>query len=186
MGQLPHPNIVLNLAFSGDGTKLAADSSEGDSMVIYLWDVGTQTRIASFKTTPIFHFLGTPLALNSDGSRVAVGNPDGSFSLWQINGDSGTQQYNVQLFDKAASEVVSAVAISPDGSVIAVAGGVPFSGGLTGLEKFPIFLLDAATGATIAKLDGHGSLIRDLSFSHDGRFLISAGDSSVRFWGVPS
>ncbi len=185
-GQLAEPNIVLNLAFSGDGTKLAADSSEGDSMVVDVWDVGTQGKVASFKTTPIFHFLGTPMALNSDGSRVAVGYPDGSFSLWQVAGGSGTLQYNVQLFDKAASEVVSAVAISPDGSVIAVAGGVPFSGGLTGQEKFPIFLLDAATGATLARLDGHGSLIHDLAFSRDGRLLVSAGDSSVRFWVVSS
>ena len=81
------------------------------------------------------------------GRAWRVGYPDGSFSLWQIADGSGTQQYSVQLFDKAASEVVSAVAISPDGSLIAVAGGVPFSGGLTGQEKFPIFLLDAATGS---------------------------------------
>ncbi len=183
-GQLQEPNIVVNLVFSGDGTKLAADSAEGDSMVIDLWDVGTQSRIASFKTTSIFHFLGTPMALNSDGTRVAVGLPDGSFGLWQVADGNGTQQYSVQLFDKAASEVVSAVAISPDGSVIAVAGGVPFSGGLSGSEKFPIFLLDAATGATLTRLDGHGSLIHDLAFSHDGRLLISAGDSSVKFWAV--
>ncbi|MEO8394169.1 MAG: thrombospondin type 3 repeat-containing protein [Chloroflexota bacterium] len=184
MGQLQEPNIVLNLAFSGDGTKLAADSADGDSMVIDVWDVGTQSRLTSFKTTQIFHFLGTPMALNGDGSRVAVGYPDGSFSLWQTADGNGAQQYNVQLFDKATSEVVSAIAISPDGAVIAVAGGVPFSGGLSGQEKFPIFLLDAATGATLAKLDGHGSLIHDLAFSHDGRLLISAGDSSVKFWGV--
>ena len=40
--------------------------------------------------------------------------------------------------------------------------------------------------ATFARLEGHGSLIRDLAFSHDGRFLISAGDSSVKFWGLSS
>jgi WD40 repeat protein len=80
--------------------------------------------------------------------------------------------------------VVSAVAFSPDGSLIAVAGGVPFSGGLSGNEPFPVFIVDAATGATLARLDGHGSLIHDLAFSHDGRLLISAGDSSLKFWGV--
>ncbi len=183
-GQLPHPNSVTNLAFSGDGSTLATDSLEGDSMIVSLWDVGAQTRITSFQTTPILHFIGTPMALNQDGSRVAVGLPDGSFSLWQIVGGSAAQAYSVQLFNADASEVVSAVAYSPDGSLIAVAGGVPFSGGLTGQEQFPIFLLDAATGSTLARLDGHGSLIRDLAFTHDGRFLISAGDSTVRFWGA--
>ncbi len=185
-GQLSLPNIAINLSFSGDGTKLAADSVSGESMVIYLWDVGTQQPITSFNTTSILHFVGTPMALNRDGSQVAVGYPDGSFSLWQIAGGSGSQQYSVQLFDKAASEVVSAVAFSPDGSVVAVAGGVPFSGGLTGQEQFPIFLLDAASGQTLARLDGHGSLIHDLDFTADGRFLISAGDSSIKFWTAAS
>ena len=89
------------------------------------------------------------------------------------------------LFDAAASEVVSAVSLSPDGSVVAVAGGVPFSGGLTGSERFPIYLIDAATGATLARLDGHDSLIRDMAFSADGSTLISAGDSSIKFWRAP-
>lgn len=183
-GQLPHPNIVVNLAFSSDGTKLAADTADGENPVVYLWDVGTQTRVAAFQTTTTFHFLGTPLALNRDGSRVAVGLPDGSFSLWQVAGENAAQVYNVPLFNQAAGEVVSAVAFSPDSALIAVAGGVPFSGGLTGTERFPIFVLDAASGATLAQLDGHGSLIHDLAFSPDGRLLISAGDSSLKFWGV--
>lgn len=182
-GQLAHPNIVINLAFSGDGMKLAADSAEGDHMVVYVWDVGSQSRVASFETTPIFHFVGTPLALNGDGSRVAVGMPDGSLGVWQVTAAGAAQQYSVQLFD-AATEVVSAVAYSPDGALIAVAGGVPYSGGISGQEQFPIFIVDAASGATLIRLDGHGSLIHDLAFSRDGRLLISAGDSSLKFWGV--
>ena len=185
-GQLANPNIVINLAFSGDGTKLAADSAEGDSMIITLWDVGTQAPIVSFPTTPMLHFMGTPLALNADGTRIAVGYPDGSINLWLAvpQQERAGQAYHVPLFNAAADEVVSAVAFSPDGSLLAVAGGVPFSGGLTGDEQFPVYLLDAATGATLARLDGHESLIRDLAFTRDGRFLISAGDSTVKFWGV--
>jgi WD40 repeat protein len=68
--------------------------------------------------------------------------------------------------------------------VIAVAGGVPFSAGLTGQEPFPVVLIDAATGTTLLRLDGHDSLIHDLAFSPNGQLLISAGDSTVKFWGV--
>jgi WD40 repeat protein len=186
VGQLAHPNIVINLAFSDDGTKLATDSADGESMIITLWDVGTQTPITSFPTIPMQHFIGSPMALNADGTRIAVGYPDGSFNLWLVvpQQERAGQAYHIPLFSAEAQEVVSAVAFSPDGGVIAVAGGVPFSGGLTGEEQFPIFLLDAGTGATLARLDGHDSLIRDLAFSRDGRFLISAGDSTVKFWGV--
>ena len=181
-GTLTSPDIVTNLAFSGDGSKLAADSADGDSMVVTLWDVGTQAPLSRFTTTSILHFMGTPLALNRDGSQIAVGYPDGSFSLWEINGASAAQRYSVPVFDATKEEVVSAVSLSPDGSVVAVAGGVPFSGGLTGNERFPIYLLDAASGATLARLDGHDSLIRDMAFSADGSTLISAGDSSIKFW----
>lgn len=183
-GQLDHPNIVTNLSFSGDGSMLATDSAEGESMMISLWNVGAQALITSFDTTSPLHFIGTPLAMNADGTRVAVGHPDGTVSLWEIANASATQAYRVPLFDAAAQEVVSAVTYSSDGSVIAVAGGVPFSGGLTGEEQFPIFLLDASTGATLGRLEGHGSLISDLKFTRDGRFLVSAGDSTVKFWSV--
>ncbi|MEP7290649.1 MAG: thrombospondin type 3 repeat-containing protein [Chloroflexota bacterium] len=183
-GQLDQPNIVINLAFSGDGTKLATDSAEGDSMILTLWDVGTQARLTSFATTAILHFMGTPMALNQDGSRVAIGMPDGSVSLRLIVGENAGEAYAVHPFSAEAGEVVSAIAFSPDGSLIAVAGGVPFSGGLSGSEQFPIFVLDANSGATLARLDGHASLIHDLAFTRDGRFLISAGDSSVKFWGM--
>jgi WD40 repeat protein len=184
-GQLAHPITVINLSFSGDGTKLATDSYENGSMNISLWDVGTQTRLSLVNTTPIRHFMGTPLDLSRDGMRAAVGYPDGSFGLWLFLRESGGQAYNVPLFDGEAGEVVSAVAFSPDDSMVAVAGGVPFSGGLSGEEQFPIYLLDAATGVTFARLEGHGSLIRDLAFTADGRFLISGGDSTVKFWGIP-
>ncbi len=186
VGQLALPNIAINLAFSGDGTRLAADSADESGMIVTLWDVGTQTPITRFPTLPVRHFIGTPLAVNGDGTRIAVGYPDGSINLWLIvpQQERAGQAYHIPLFNAEAEEVVSAVAFSPDDSVIAVAGGVPFSGGLTGNEQFPIFLLDAGTGAMLARLEGHDSLIRDLAFSRDGRFLISAGDSSVKFWGV--
>lgn len=185
-GQVDLPNIVINLAFSGDGTKLASDSAQAGGMIVRVWDVATQMPITSFPTMPIEHFMGTPLALSADGTQVAVGYPDGSLNLWLIvpQQNRAGQAYHVPLFNASAEEVVSAVAFSPDGSLIAAAGGVPFSGGLTGDEQFPIFLLDALTGATLARLDGHDSLIRDLAFTHDGRFLISGGDSTVRFWGI--
>jgi WD40 repeat protein len=183
-GQLDHPNIVTNLSFSGNGALLATDSADGNSMIVSLWDMGTKTLITSFDTTSPQHFIGMPLAMNSDGTRVAVGHPDGTVSLWQIANASAKQTFRVPLFNMAAQEVVSAVAYSPDGSVIAVAGGVPFSGGLTGEEQFPIFLIDAGTGTTFARLEGHGSLISDLKFTRDGRFLVSAGDSTVKFWSV--
>lgn len=181
---LPMPDSVINLAFSGDGSRLAADSAQGEAGIARVWDVATGQEVATLPTVPFLHFLGTPLALDATGRRLALGFPNGGFALWEVSGAQPAQIYAEQLFSAELGEVVSAVAFSPDGSVIAAAGGAPFSGGLVGQERFPVFLLDAVSGAVIAELAGHRGLVRNLAFTADGTLLITAADSTVRFWGV--
>jgi WD domain, G-beta repeat len=58
-----------------------------------------------------------------------------------------------------------------------------------GLRRFPdgpmLILFDARTGAKIGELSGHTDVIRGLSFSGDGRWLLSASDDrSVSAWDV--
>jgi WD40 repeat protein len=187
VAQLPHPDQVVHLAFNRDGSRLATDTAEGSSMMVYVWDVASQTKIATLPITPVIHFNGTPMAFSPDGSALAVGSPDGSLGLWDIA--SASPRYLVSLFNADAGEVVSAVALSPDGSLIAAAGGMAFSGGgglggLTGTEQFTIYLLDAVTGQTLATLTGHKGLVNTLAFSPDGTLLISSGDVTLRFWGI--
>ncbi len=183
IAQFSHPSDVSNLAFSPDGSRMATDTFEGGTMAVFVWDPASQTQVTRIPTSEIRHFVGTPMAFNGDGSLLAIGYPDGSVHLWQAAAQP-SESFNVQVFDAAASEVVSAIAYSPDGSVIAVAGGVPFSGGLTGEEVFAVVLLDAATGSELARWEAHDSLIRDLAFATDGSLLVSAADTTVRFWGV--
>ncbi len=181
---------ALNIAFSADGTRLIHDTTVGYSPVNNVWDVRTPTALIPVASLPapegtIPHFMGMPAALDARGERAAVGYPDGSLSIFTLTPGAPTRDIAVQLFNRDAGEVVSAIAFSPDDALLAIAGGVPFSGGLTGEEEFPILLVDSRTGVQIARLAGHDALIHDLVFSADGRLLISAGDSTVRFWGVP-
>ncbi len=179
--QFTMPGGAVNIAFSRDGSRLALDTSETETMAVYLFDPSLQTQVGRIVTTSELHFAGTPLAFNGDGSRLAIGYPDGSVHLWDTPvGADPSERVAVDLFGE--NEIVSAVAYS--GDVIAVAGGVPFSGGLRGDEVFSIVLLNAETGEALARWDAHETLIRDLVFNNDGTLLISGADTSVRFWGV--
>lgn len=184
VGQFATINGAINVAFSGDGTRLAGDTVDGGTIHVNVWDVGTQALITSFDTGMAAHFMGTPMVLNADGSLAVVGYPDGTVNLWIITPSGAQKLASLQVLDTAQNEVVAAVALSPDGTVAAVTGGVPYSAGLTGEERFPIMLIDVGKGSVIARIGEHESLPRDLAFSADGRLLISAGDSTVRFWGI--
>ena len=66
---------------------------------------------------------------------------------------------------------VYALAVSPDGSTLAVAG-----------KKDVILIYDLATSRLKATLSGHTHAIESLDFSPDGKLLASAGGYTVRFW----
>lgn len=181
---LPTPGGSVNLAFSGDGARLAADFLQNGRIHVGVWDVATAAVIAVIDTGMTPHFLGVPIALNRDGSLLAMGAPDGTVRVALVGPGIAAELLRLQVYNAGLSEAVSSVAFSPDGSLVAVGGGVPFSGGLSGSEAFPIVLIDVNGAAVAARLGNHESLPRDLLFSADGRLLLSAADSSVRFWGA--
>ena len=63
-------------------------------------------------------------------------------------------------------------AVSPDGTTAA-----------GGLDSGHILLWDACSGKQVAKLDGHRGFIGSLSFSRDGRYLVSrSADTTILLW----
>lgn len=74
-------------------------------------------------------------------------------------------------------ELLRALAFSPDGSVLAAAGG--------NTEDFGIHLWDTATGQERGALGGHSNIVWGLAFSPDGQMLVSVssdGTAIVRDW----
>src|SRR5208337_2669370 len=74
------------------------------------------------------------------------------------------------------------LAYSPDGSLLAAAGGETFSE-----ASNQICLWNTATGQIRLRCHGHKGAVRSLAFTLDGKSLVSAGDdATVRMWSIPS
>jgi WD40 repeat protein/DNA-binding SARP family transcriptional activator len=151
-GQSPR----ANLAFAPDGATLFTSVQGGNTTV---WDA---TRRRPVRTFP----LGGTLAVSRDGTRVALGQHDGSIIL----ADAATGRRRRAL--TRHSTAVMGLALSPDGSILA-----SVSGDRTAI------LWDVATGKAREILRGHAGSVTGVAISPDGRTLYTSSlDDSVIAW----
>ncbi len=72
-------------------------------------------------------------------------------------------------------DVVRSVAFTPDGTVLAAAGG--------NTDNFSVHLWEASTGQSLGTLDGHTGIIWGVAFSPDGQMLASvSSDKTAKIW----
>ena len=166
---------VVEVEFSPDGSLLALG---GNRCVVELRRV--PSGILSRTIVPLgcapgnaggsVEFWG--LEFNQDGSRILTGDGrpcyGGGILQWTQTGE-----YMPPDVLKTGNVVVRDMALSPDGSEIALA--------LVGLSDF--WLLDAETGETRAVLPDHVFRVNDVEYSPDGSLLASASnDTGVGLW----
>ncbi len=141
----------IGLAFSPDGTTLAADGPDGS---LDLWDTASWTlRVTQGKSAPISDADFSP-----DGSYLATSSEDGTIRLWNVA--QGTTVRTMPGHSGGAK----AVAFAPDGRTIA-------SGG----EDRTVRVWDVTTGDQLTALTGHATGVQDLAFAPDGRRIASVG-----------
>ena len=166
---------VVEVEFSPDGSLLALG---GNRCVIELRRV--PMGILSRTVVPLGCTPGNPggsvdfwgLEFSNDGSRVLTGDGrpccGGGILQWTETGE-----YTPPKVLKTGNVVVRDMALSPDGSEIALA--------LVGLSDF--WLLDAETGETRAILADHVFRVNDVEYSPDGSLLASASnDTGIGLW----
>ncbi|MBV8882271.1 MAG: WD40 repeat domain-containing protein [Planctomycetaceae bacterium] len=153
-----HPAGVMKVAFSPDGSLLAAG---GSASVITVWDVASRE---------VLHTLSGSghegaLDFNPDGKLLCSGSSDATVRLWSM--DKGSL---VATFDAAPPKIplgyVYAVAFSPDGSLIA-------SGGA---KDSIIRLWNVVQARHERPIGTYGSTIFCLGFSRDGAFLFAGSE----------
>ena len=169
VSQLTLAGYAQVLKFSSlGGTRLASLSSANE---VTVWEVDGWTVVRQIRGVRVGGAHMGALDFSPDGKALVVG--DANRHLQVVDLASGNVGVNIP---DAHSEGITAVAWSPNGSVIASGSG--FSGG-------PIRLREAASGELLGLLEGHTSWICELVFSADGRRLYSAsGDQTIRIWDV--
>lgn len=186
-----HEAPVLALAVSADGGRLASASFDGSAR---LWDLASGAgrvvatheggargvafaadgRLASVGQDGILRLDGVPatgggLPLNGvvrAGRRLVAAGSDGGLQLAGPNGEAG----NLRIADRP----LTALAASPDGRLVAVAG-------LQGT----LAIVELASGTVLRRLEGPAFPLWSLAFSADGSEILTAGnDRLVRRWSV--
>jgi WD40 repeat protein len=164
-------------AFSGDGRLLAGLSATDPSQVKTVETAnGRELRRLSGHAVKVWH-----VACDRAGARVVTAafggkdrRPFRELKVWDTT--TGRPLREESAFD----ERTDCVALSPDGTQLAVAHSVRAS------RPAAVVLLSEATGDPAApglQLTVTGGMVRALAFSSDGAFLAAAGDDgAVHLW----
>ncbi|PSN18867.1 hypothetical protein C7271_10310 [filamentous cyanobacterium CCP5] len=156
-----HTGSIQALVLLADGETLISGSAD-TTLRMWNWVLGAQTRLLEGHTGFV-----NALAVTPDQRQMISGGADRRIIFWDLNA-----QVETQVIEDAHDSTINAIAISPDGQYFA-------SADASGVIK----LWDTATAKLRRSLEGHGSSVNDLVFTHDSRTLASAGQS-LRLWSV--
>ena len=155
-----HEANVLSVAFAPESNLLASGGWNGSLIV---WDAITQERVRTF-TGHSGRIWG--LSFSPDGRTLASASDGNSVGLWEVEtGDGRLLNEHLGFF--------GGLAWTPDGGQI-----ITNSGGHYG----HVHLWNALTGQHLAAFSGQDRRVSALSFSPNGRTLMTGSYDKAVFW----
>jgi len=161
------PESVRSLAFTPDGSALAAAGGDTQDFVIHIWDVASGEEIS---TLTGHGGIVWNVTFSPDGQILASVSSDGTAKIWDWR--SGDLLKTLDFPDQVGS-----VSFSPDGQTLAV-------GGLDDLQSLhaAIWIFSTGSWQPLFKIPEYVN-ITALSYSPNGRWLVGGGASrNVQVW----
>jgi serine/threonine protein kinase len=159
-----HQGGVLCAAFTPNGRYLATG---GRDRTVRVWDVtnGVEMRRLEGHDSDI-----NSLAVTPDGRSVLSGSSDRTMRLWNLERAKEEQRFGAGPRDRHWSAVLY-VAVTPDGKH-AVSGG----------RDRTMRLWDLGSGQEVHRFAEHSIAVFCVAASPDGRYVLSAGGTSLRLF----
>jgi WD40 repeat protein len=154
--------VILSLAFSPDGKRIASSSIDRDNSFV-VWETKTGAVVQTIRghTSHIHKLKYSP-----NGKVIASSDTGGVVKLWDAETFAELRSF------PAHPATVTGLAFSPDGAQFASAG-----------QDGTIRLWETDTGTRAAEFRGHYGATMTVAYSPDGKYLASGGyDNTVRLW----
>ncbi|MCP4698741.1 MAG: WD40 repeat domain-containing protein [Gammaproteobacteria bacterium] len=168
-------NVLYTLTASPDGRLLASGGEQG-KLILLDAKTGKLIRELSGHTETVYATVIDP-----ESKTLISGDKQGNIIFWSL--PEGKEIHRLETGGQ-----IFALALSPDGKILASGGGFKHSTDFT--QAGQITLWEMRTFQEQKKLVGHTANLADsggLTFSPDGRWLASgSADRSLRLWHVGS
>jgi WD40 repeat protein len=162
-----HYNGVYTATYSPNGKYILSTGADG---FLRVWDSATGLAVFTIHAFDGLQLPGVTPTFNAAGDRiVSISALTGTIQM--LNAHNGKK-----LWDRQIKTFLYSAAFSPDGDYIAIGDG-----------DYVIHILDSKSGNIIRTFEkAHSDPVASISFSGDGKYMLSAADLSICLWDFES